>query len=68
MMPFGDEYRQANEALRKLRIQNRWNVRKPFRCATMAEAEQIAILQDERKTPVGVLRENALTGKNKGGA
>ncbi len=63
-MVYIDEHRLANEALARLRAESRRKSEGPFRASSLAEAESMAVLIDENRTPVGILRANALTGKS----
>lgn len=62
-MAWLDEHKLADEALARLRKENRLNAGRPYRAKSLAEAEAIAGVRDESRTPIGVLRANALTGK-----
>ena len=63
-MAWRDEYVMERESLARLRAENRRNSGRPYRAASLAEAETIVVLNDENRTPVGILRANALTGKS----
>lgn len=55
------EFARAEEALRLLRLENRKSRGRPYRAATLAEAEAIATaLEDGRSTPLAVMREQGL--------
>lgn len=60
----GKDHTEAAEALARLRAENRRNAGRPYRANSLAEAERTAGLRDANITSVGVLRENALTGKS----
>jgi hypothetical protein len=59
------EHQRAAEALRKLRAEGRRKADRPFRAASLAEAEQVAEFVAQDRTPSGVLRTQALTGKHR---
>lgn len=58
------EHREAAAALVRLRAENRRNTGRPCRAMSLAEAEAQAGQRDQGATPVGILREFALTGKS----
>jgi hypothetical protein len=59
----GIDHQQAADALRRLRLESRREER-PYRAATLAEAEGLRELRDPAATSAAVLREHGLTVKS----
>jgi len=60
------EHHRAAAALRALRAESRKDERKPYRAASLAEAEATAGLYErEGETSAALLREHGLIGKHK---
>lgn len=57
------EFARAEEALRLLRAEKKRTQCRPYRAATLAEAEAIATAFDDGRTPRAVMREQGLTCK-----
>lgn len=53
-MAWLDEHKLAKTALARLRAENRRNSGRPYRAASLAEAEAMVVMSDDNRTPVGI--------------